>query len=57
MTLRSSILALIVIPFVALVVEGGMKGIADFNRFLDARHTQVEIAEAVSLSNLAHYLQ
>lgn len=57
MSLRRYILALIAIPFVALLIEGGAKGKDDLVRFIDAGHTQTEIAEAVFLSGMAHYLQ
>lgn len=57
MTLRRYILALIAIPFVALLIEGGAKGKDDLLRYINAGHTQVEISEAVFLSGMAYLVQ
>lgn len=57
MTLKSQILALIAVPFVALSCIGGLKALDAWDRFQNANLTQAETQDSVSLMNLVHYLQ
>ncbi|MGR3759696.1 methyl-accepting chemotaxis protein [Roseobacteraceae bacterium NS-SX3] len=57
MSLRSQILALIAIPFLALAGVGGLKGLADWERYTHAKATQVTVQEVAALVSLVHRLQ
>ncbi|KIC08273.1 chemotaxis protein [Leisingera sp. ANG-M1] len=57
MSLRSQILALIAIPFIALAGIGGFKALADWGRFQAAQVTQAGTQESVALMKVVHYLQ
>ncbi|UWQ84768.1 methyl-accepting chemotaxis protein [Leisingera caerulea] len=57
MTLRSQILSLILIPFLALAGIGGFKALADWKRFQDAQVAQTKTQESVALMRVVHYLQ
>ncbi|UWQ26294.1 nitrate- and nitrite sensing domain-containing protein [Leisingera aquaemixtae] len=57
MSLRSQILALIIIPLLALTGVGGLKALSDWDRFQDAQLTQTETRESVALMKVIHDLQ
>ncbi|UWQ34437.1 nitrate- and nitrite sensing domain-containing protein [Leisingera sp. M527] len=57
MSLRSQILALIVIPFAALAGIGGFKALSDWDRFRSAKSSQAQTSESVSLMKVIHLLQ
>ncbi|MFY0311372.1 methyl-accepting chemotaxis protein [Leisingera sp. D0M16] len=57
MSLRSQILALIVIPLIALAGVGGLKALSDWDRFQNAQLTQAETRQAVALMEVVHFLQ
>ncbi|MBY6065868.1 nitrate- and nitrite sensing domain-containing protein [Leisingera aquaemixtae] len=57
MSLRSQILTLIAIPFVALSGIGGLKALDDWDRYKDAKITQAETAASVALTKVVHHLQ
>ncbi|WP_027244065.1 methyl-accepting chemotaxis protein [Leisingera daeponensis] len=57
MSLRSQILALIIIPLLALAGVGGLKALSDWDRFQDAQLTEAETGESVALMKVIHDLQ
>ncbi|WP_435659669.1 methyl-accepting chemotaxis protein [Leisingera caerulea] len=57
MSLRSQILALIIIPLLALAGVGGLKALSDWDRFQDAQLTEAETRESVALMKVIHDLQ
>ncbi|WP_264213813.1 methyl-accepting chemotaxis protein [Leisingera thetidis] len=57
MSLRSQILALIAVPFIALAGIGGFKAYSDWGRFQSAQVTQVKTQESVALMEVVHYMQ
>ncbi len=57
MSLRSQILALIAIPFIALTGIGGFKAINDWTRYQNATLSQAKAQESVALMRVVHHLQ
>ncbi|WP_291727099.1 methyl-accepting chemotaxis protein [Leisingera sp. F5] len=57
MSLRSQILTLIAVPFIALAGIGGFKALADWNRFQSAQVSQEQTRESVALMKVVHFLQ
>ncbi|WP_422049668.1 methyl-accepting chemotaxis protein [Shimia sp.] len=57
MTLRSQILLLIALPFLALAGLGTWKGAKDWDRYQSAMATHANVQAALQLTDLVHYLQ
>ncbi|WP_291736668.1 nitrate- and nitrite sensing domain-containing protein, partial [Leisingera sp. F5] len=57
MSLRSQILALIAVPFIALAGIGGFKALTDWDRFQSAQVSQEQTRESVALMKVVHFLQ
>ncbi len=57
MSLRSQIIALIVVPFLALAGIGGFKAYSDWEYFNNAQATQTETQASVALLEVIHFLQ
>ncbi|MEP1330468.1 methyl-accepting chemotaxis protein [Pseudophaeobacter sp.] len=57
MSLRSQILALLALPFIALAAVGGIKGLTDWGLYQSAQKTQNDTFHSLKLNNLIHYLQ
>ncbi|WP_294227796.1 methyl-accepting chemotaxis protein [uncultured Shimia sp.] len=57
MTLKSQILALIIIPLIALAAIGSLKARNDWTRLTNAQATQVITEDSVALLEVVHHLQ
>lgn len=57
MSLRTQILALLAIPFIALTLIGGFKTVADWERYENAQINQSDIQTSVALLKVIHQLQ
>ncbi|MEM7075096.1 MAG: methyl-accepting chemotaxis protein [Pseudomonadota bacterium] len=57
MTLRSQIVTLIVLPFVAMLAIGGLKVSSDLDRLRSADKTETVTQDSVSLLKVVHQLQ
>ncbi|UWQ30345.1 methyl-accepting chemotaxis protein [Leisingera sp. M523] len=57
MSLRSQILALIAIPFIALAGIGSFKALSDWDRYQSAQSSRAQTSESVALMKVIHFLQ
>ncbi len=57
MKLRTQILMIMILPFLALTVLGALRGLDNWDRLISAEHAQVETEAGLGLVTVIHFLQ